>query len=659
MSWIQNCYETYNFCESWVGKDGEAGERPLAPICHISKKAHIEITIDQDGNFLDANLVTREKNPITIVPCTEDSASKAGITPEGHPLCEELQYVAGDFAKYGGKVTSGFDIEHGEPFCNYEARLAEWCESEFAHPKAQAVLKYVKKKKVVKDLVERQLLFVGSDGKFLAKKDVKRDKSKNDIFSLGLGSQDKTFIRWIIRSDEVGIEETWKDKTLWNNWRDFYLNLGAKGEKRLCMVTGEVAITSNKHPKYIRTSSDGAKLISSNDKSGFTYRGRFEDDDQQAYTVSLEVSQKAHNALLWLIDRQGKVFFEADSKTKKKSPRLTVLAWAVLDMKMPQPISDSSEIIDELELPTTRQEFALKFKNKLLGYSTEIGETKGIQVIAMDSASKGRLAITYYRELKGSEYLDRLERWHDGCSWLQHGYEEKTKKYFQFFGAPSPLNIAEAAYGKKADDKLKNATIARLIPCVIDGQIIPYDLVESVVRRASNRIGFGDSGKKKVKYENEWEQTLSIACALFKKIKEEKEKYDMSLDTSTTSRDYLYGRLLAIAERLEESALYKAEKQRATSAARYMQQFSQRPFSTWRQIHDLLGPYILQLGGATYYKDQIGEVECLFDPKDFTSDKPLTGEYLLGYYCQRQELRPKKKIAPPSETSLSDESENN
>ena len=112
----------------------------------------------------------------------------------------------------------------------------------------------------------------------------------------------------------------------------------------------------------------------------------------------------------------------------------------------------------------------------------------------------------------------------------------------------------------------------------------------------------------------------------------------MSLDETRTSRDYLYGRLLAIADRLEEAALYKAKEKRATNAARYMQQFAQRPFHTWNQIHSALNPYMVRLGGAGYYKNLIADVKDLFDPEDFMNDKPLSGEYLLGYYCQRQKL---------------------
>jgi len=117
----------------------------------------------------------------------------------------------------------------------------------------------------------------------------------------------------------------------------------------------------------------------------------------------------------------------------------------------------------------------------------------------------------------------------------------------------------------------------------------------------------------------------------------------MSLDETRKTRDYLFGRLLAIADVLEERTLSEAEKNRPTNAARYMQQFSQRPFSTWKQIHELLTPYFMRQGdNASYYKRLIAQVEDLFAPEDFLSNKPLTGEYLLSYYCQRKKMQEKK-----------------
>ena len=85
---------------------------------------------------------------------------------------------------------------------------------------------------------------------------------------------------------------------------------------------------------------------------------------------------------------------------------------------------------------------------------------------------------------------------------------------------PSPYDIAEAAYGKGVDESLRKATICRILPCIIDRQPIPQDLVISTVRRATKRISLG---------ELEWKKALSVACALFKKFNN-KEEYLMTLE---------------------------------------------------------------------------------------------------------------------------------
>src|SRR5690606_16984185 len=98
-----------------------------------------------------------------------------------------------------------------------------------------------------------------------------------------------------------------------------------------------------------------------------------------------------------------------------------------------------------------------------------------------------------------------------------------------FLGAPSPPDIAEAAYatnnnGKfQIDDKLKKITVERILPSIIDGQPIPRDIVESVIRNTSNRVALEPW---------QFEKLLSIACALYKKFifDKIKENYTMALD---------------------------------------------------------------------------------------------------------------------------------
>lgn len=115
----------------------------------------------------------------------------------------------------------------------------------------------------------------------------------------------------------------------------------------------------------------------------------------------------------------------------------------------------------------------------------------------------------------------------------------------------------------------------------------------------------------------------------------------MTLENERTTRDYLYGRLLAIAEKIEETALHVAGEERSTTAARLMQRFADRPFSTWRNIELALQPYIQRLqanrtGFLVNRKKELDTVHAAFEPDEFASEKPLSGEFLLGYHCQKQ-----------------------
>jgi len=252
--------------------------------------------------------------------------------------------------------------------------------------------------------------------------------------------------------------------------------------------------------------------------------------------------------------------------------------------------------------------------------------------MGLDSATPGRMAISYYRELTGSEFLDRIENWHNTYAWYQNFGKDK-----KFFGAPAPQDIAEAAFGRRLDEKLKKTTVERLLPCIIDGQNLPKDLVTSTAYRASNRNG--------LKYW-EWEKTLGIACALYRGAFKN-EDYKMTLEIDRRNRDYLYGRLLAVAEHIENRALYISGEARDPAAAKLMQRFADRPASTWRTIELALvpaksrlrakrAPFMYEMGKL------LDEIVASFVGNDFVDDSKLSGEFLLGYHCQRQALHPPK-----------------
>jgi CRISPR-associated protein Csd1 len=635
---MQQLAETYDNCRSEVGPAPD-GRRPLLPICHITAQAHIEIAIDFSGQFRRARLITQRETATTIIPSSEASASRAGSQPQNHPLCDKLQYIAGDFARYGGEVTSGFAKDPQEPYRNFVALLSAWCASPYCHPMAQAVLRYVEQQRVIHDLAAAGILWLDSHGK-LRGKDPALDKGTQNIFSL-IDRQDVAFVRWMVEEPEGLQSAVWREPSLYDSWINYYLS--GKENSGFCFVSGEERALIDSHPKYVRWEGDGAKLISANDTSNFTFRGRFL-TSEQACGVGLEVSHKAHYALAWLIDRQG---YSNDG--------LAAVAWAKSGAPVPQPTASSGDLLfgdtpaEEPAHAFTAQDLALQLKLRIAGYGKTLPASEQVVVAALDAATTGRLALIYYRDLSGSDFLQRIDHWHESCAWL-HRYQPRevvdqetgkvSKHYPPCVGAPSPRDIAAAAYGTR-DDKLRKATVQRLLPCIVEGQSLPHDLVESAVRRACNRLGLKNPDDKRFHGDDEytWNKTLSIACALYRKS-HSKEKYDMALDPTRTTRDYLYGRLLALADNLEDWALRDASEERQTSAARLMQRFAQHPYTTWRTIELALTPYKAQLGGKAWRLLQaIDEVIAAFAPADFTSDRPLTGEFLLGYHSQREAQR--------------------
>ncbi len=648
MSWIQKLYDTYEQCADRTDLSNSGSS--LEPICHTSQQAHIEVSLDDKGRFLRANVIPKGQG-VTLVPCTEASAGRAGSKPSNHPLCDKLQYLAGDFLKFGGVVTSGFAGTPTEPHATYLSNLSDWTNTSFTHPKIIAIQTYVQKGNLIHDLVREKILPINEDGQLLAKwvGDKKETPAIFDIMPNG-NSPDGAVIRWRVEIPNEPLPETWKDQSLIDAWIGFYSS--QKDSKGLCLVTGKILNLAEQHPAKLRHGADKAKFISSNDTSGFTFRGRFI-DAAQACGLGFEVTQKAHNALRWLIARQA--YRNGDQ---------AVVAWAVSGKRIPAPTDNSFELfsIESENTENTQihehqgdaaQAFGKRLAKLLAGYRAELGFTNEIVVMGLDSATPGRMAITYYRELGCSEFLERIEVWHKDHAWYQN-YGQDFGKEMKFIGAPAPKDIAEAAFGRRLNEKLRNATVERLLPCIIDGQLIPRDLMESVTRRACNRLGMERKKRNGKTYEDEWEKALGIACALFKGY-HKKEDYQMALELNRTSRDYLYGRLLAIAENVEDRALHVADERRDTSAAKLMQRFADHPFSTWRTIELSLSPYKTRLRARrpaflAIMEKQLDEVVNLFQADDFMEDRKLSGEFLLGYHCQRQALRAKPETEQDENT---------
>jgi len=648
MSWMAKLYDTY---ETGMGLD-LPDENKLMPISHTLQNAHINIVIDNDGCFKRAEVL--EKTQV-VLPATEKSAGRSsGEAP--HPLADKLQYIAKDYPEYGGRKKSFFP--------GYEKQLAQWCSSEYKDEKAEAILKYIRKGRTIKDLVSAHVLHIDENSQLMAywpdedkhpplifkvlpaiPKNKRQNKEKVEV------EPGDALVCWSVEAEGEPDSNTWKNERLQQSWIDYNSRTGDISD--VCFITGNSSPIAVNHPAKLRHTGDKAKLVSANDSSGFTFRGRFTDSSgRQATCVSYEVTQKAHNALRWLISRQG--FRNGDQ---------VFVSWAISGKTTPKPLESTWDLLntdpvfqeetDEEEGCTPDyaidlgESFSRTLNKYMAGYHAILDPNEQIIIMGLDSATPGRMGIIYYRELLASEFLERVKKWHYEFAWPQRftvpnpdSKKKNARKTVWPVSSPPPKNIAEAAYGNilKSNEPLKKGVIERILPCIVDGRHFPYDLVVSSVHRVCHRHNCEKW---------EWEKNLGIACALYKGFylrhpkKNKRREYKMALEEKRTTRDYLYGRLLAIAEKIEETALYVGGEERPTTAARLMQRFADRPFSTWRNIELALQPYMQRLkanraGFLTNRTKELDTVLDAFSPDDFISEKPLSGEFLLGYHCQKQ-----------------------
>ncbi|KOY83398.1 type I-C CRISPR-associated protein Cas8c/Csd1 [Lysinibacillus macroides] len=623
MSYLQALYETYENSKDEVGKviakpmkDGKFVEYMLLPISHTTQTAHIEVTLNLAGDFIRADVIDKVS---TILPFTEESGSRAGKKFAPHVLHDKLMYIAGDYCQYTG------EDDKAEAFHKYIEQLRNWCESPYAHPHITAVYHYVKQGKVIADLINEGVLY--ADNNRLLKKWTNTEEEKPKIFSVLTGDQESAFVRFAIHEPEQHIPPLWRNEEVFNAYIDYY-NTKLK-DKDICYVSGKIVPMIERHPNKLRNSGDKAKLISANDGTGYTYRGRFK-DSLQAANISYDVSQKAHNALKWLIERQGKqidgrVFLVWGSKYVDMLPATDDLFEQDFDLE--EALEETS--IEE-EHVQTREALARKYRHLLVGVQKDMSfeqlADEKVYVLTLDAATPGRMAVLYYRDFQIWEYFKRLREWHRATSWRQ--VRKKENNWVEFYGSPSFYTIAYAAFGPRPNDKVVKGVMERLLPCVLDGRNIPLDIIRSAIVRASNPQFYEQNW--------EWEQVLTVACALVRNHFK-KEGWQVALNTETTDRDYLFGRLLAVADVLERSALGKDEK-RATNALRYLNMFQSNPLRTWSTIQRNLQPYQMKLREkGIRYSILIDEIAMKFEYEDF-NNKPLSGKYLLGYYSQRQDL---------------------
>ena len=541
---------------------------------------------DVTGNFISAE----EADLKIIIPVTEESSGRTS-SPSPHPLYDNIDYISGiDEKKYN----------------LFLKQMTMWEESEYGDDCITAVLNYIKGKTLIDDLSKSGLIKFDPNGNVVNKKDL---------------------VAWRVYGRKCKKENIYEDIELMNKYNQFYMQVKGISKKEICYITGEEDFVASQHLKGVVSLNGNAKIVSANDNTNFTYRGRFI-ESKEALSVGYTASQKSHNALKWLAANQKVVLGDR-----------VLICWNPEGKKIPRP--DSPLIRKSKEEIYKPSDYKEKLRSVLFSYKKSMGEFDEAVIVTFDAATTGRLTVSYYNEMKCSDFLERIEYWDDTCCWYDNNYGTYS---------PGLYDIVDVAFGFQrgnedisrieTDPKVVSQHLQRLIKCRIDKTNIPRDILNAIISKTANLQIYNAHNRRKA---------LFTACAVIRKyyIDSRKEIWEMALDKDKKDRSYQFGRLLAVFEKIERDVYSVSGEKRETNAIRMQSVYVKRPaYASKILLEQLKNSYYpkLTVGTRTYYDKLIGQIMSIISEfGDDNFNKPLSETYLLGYYLQRNDLYTKKE----------------
>lgn len=587
MGLLQKAVETYDANEALVGVYRE-GSDPLAPIGHTLTNANIEITLNQTGQFISARKVDKSE-PKILIPVTEESGGRTSA-PVAHPLCDQLKYVSPE-----RQNEHSFFLE----------ALKSWSSSAHSHPFLKAILSYVESGTIISNLIRCGILPPNENGKY----------------------DEKQLVCWRVNGYENEEPACWKNQKLFQAFISYYCETLSARDASLCMISGENAPIAVQHPKGVIPINGNAKLISANDSSGFTYRGRFQ-EDWQAATIGYVASQKAHNAIRWLASEQGVRDFCGNR---------IFLCWNPEGIRIPRPMRRfRTADAEPIRQPSDYRQ-ALRSTLASCRKDKQLKGTETAVLAALDAATTGRLSLTYYNEISLDLFMERMEDWDAHCCWYNGSFGIQ---------APNLPQIAECAFGTQrgnfleADDRIQRQHLQRLLNCKVGGGVFPLDIVKALTQRASTPQAYDVQL---------WRRIMHTACSALQKYRYDTNRggNEMAWELDKRDRSFQYGRLLAIMERGEMDYYNKTQETRQTNAIKFMSEYRQRPWFVFERVNrQLHHAYLnrIEPWQASRYERLTGEVTAILGefPEE-ELNKPLEDIYLMGYELQRNAFYSKKE----------------
>lgn len=637
MSVLTNLLRCYEYCEKEGLVDVHNGnDTVLLPVYHSNKKAKknniLKVTLDENGDLLSAEFAT--DNEVYIFPVTENSAARSGKAPSAHPLEDEMQYCISKIANE--KKIEDYKKEF-DKFYNYVMNSS--C---VVNPKVKLFLSSIK-------------AFLSNEKNYemilskLPLKDIKKAEKGEIQYTNEKGNKvkhdfKKTFLSFTVKCQD---NQYLKVDTFHDLHNEFirYIDETSidNGNKIICNISEKEEVIADKH----RGLMGNAKVVSvSNNKE--TYVGRFK-EGSDIIKIGRKSSEKIHLMLKFLLENKNSNICLTNN--------LFLVNWFSGDI--PNSIgfdiskTESDDYMDdEMQTPVSE-------KNREIGRLFIKGSEKLSQsptdkyyVMLVDKSSHGRISLKYYNEMQNSQLIHSLELWQKKYLWEK----KNLKKQMYYPWLPKLDNIILDAYGIERDGSLiidkeefKKDQFQNLVVALLEGRSVPSNIKNALIQNIKNRQ----------RYAKRWRDVLMVSLAVLSEGR--KENKNMRKETEQT-RSYLYGRLLAIYDVMENIVLKDKEggrsnskdesNIRSTNVQRYWITFVNKPNATMVTLESATKYCVEYMLSSSKLKGYYGKMEKarkeIFELLDVEENrkyknKQLDSDFIFGYYAQEKDLYTKNK----------------
>ena len=619
MSLLTALLDSYDYAleNDMVGKPDHFGNI-LLPMYYNSMKSNgkniIELLLSKESDLLEARLLP-EGETIQF-PVTEDSVARSsGVAP--HPLVDSASYVIQD----EGKRSVAY-IEQMESWLAYD-------DNDFV--------------RIIHDFLIQPDVLDAVMQKVKDSEENEAEKAKKNGPAIDF---EKVFFTFSVENYDglknVSVSENSDLQARYKAYVEYLNANDPSKEKIICNLSGKQDYLCIKHQPLMGT----ARLVSQITANDENWRGRFTVADQNI-KLGMETSQKIHLMAKYLLS--GK-------ETRRwLGEQANMVSWFSNDFSNAVAFDPSKSA----EMPAGIFEKLLagqKEKSDVPAIADEMTEnivksfTNGKQLFSddatyyiaiFDKISNGRVATKYFRALSASRLKENLVAWQEKYHWRGYSKENRDKVF-----TPSPRRMVLAAYGVERDgfleiskkDFLKNQ-YQNILTALVEGRSMPENFEKAL----------GVNIRHRQNYDNTWMEVKFCALAV---LKDKGGFKDAMLNRENTDRSYLFGRLLALFERME-AGTFGEKEERSTNAEKMWTSYTNHPATMMMRLRTLLKPYERKMATSEqnrglYFKlsRDISEVtNMLHDNYDMDSaevNRPLDYGFIFGYEAQMRDIFTKR-----------------